>query len=366
MAIRKDDPRLAWIVLNNIPNLSTMVIPQLVEQFGGARNVCEADRKEFDTCSFLTPAARKHVLEEREKWDQARAELEMAHKAGAAVFTQDSKDYPRPLTQIPDPPPVLYVQGGLPRDFDKAVAIVGTRKCSGYGRDMARELAGGLAANGISVISGLAHGIDTAAHQGALHAGGHTMAVLGSGLNMVYPAVNRRLAEEILDAHGAVASEFPMDTGPEKWNFPRRNRIVSGLCRGVVVIEAPDKSGALITAATALDQGRDVFAVPGNVKNRLNKGPHRLIREGACLVESVDDILDALHFAPQQTTLNLGPRLTGDEEVFYNAISAEPMDFDTLCNRCGVSASRALPTLTMLEMKGLVRQLPGKLFVKPG
>jgi DNA processing protein len=362
----KQDPRLPWIALNNISNLATAVIPQLVERFGGARQVCEADARALEACEFLTPAALKHVLEERGDWDRARAELDFALAAGAEPLTPDSAQYPHPLTRIPDPPPVLYVRGALPEDYDRAVAIVGTRKCSGYGRDMARELGGALAGAGISVISGLAHGIDTAAHQGAVRAGGHTLAVLGSGLNVIYPSVNQRLTQEILDAGGGLASEFPMDTGPEKWNFPRRNRIVSGLCRGVVVIEAPDKSGALITAAMAAEQGRDVFAVPGNVKNRLNAGPHRLIREGACLVESVDDILDALNFAPRQTTLELGPRLTGDEELFYNEISAAPQDLDSLCRRCGAPASRALPALTMLEMKGLVRQLPGKLFVKPG
>ena len=357
---------LPWVVLNNIPNLATAMIPQLVEHFGSAQAACDAPAKELEKCAFLTPTARKHILDKRGEQASARNEIDLANQAGVMLLNSESKQYPGQLRRIPDPPPLLYVKGDPAGSEDPAVAIVGTRKCTGYGRDMARELAQGLVRSGINVISGLAHGIDSAAHQGAMHAGGRTAAVLGSGLNVIYPAANRRLADEIVDTGGALMSEFPMDCEPEKWNFPRRNRIVSGLSRAVVVIEAPEKSGALITAACAMEQGRDVMAVPGNVKNRLNKGPHRLIRDGACLVESVDDILDALQFAPQQTTLDLGPRLTPQEDALYNVISGEPVDLDTLCRRCNCPVSEVLTVLTLLEMKGMIRQLPGKLFVRPG
>jgi len=260
----------------------------------------------------------------------------------------------------------MYIKGDVLPCDSRAVAIVGTRKCTAYGRDIAFELAGELARNGVTVVSGLAHGIDTAAHQGALKASGRTIAALGSGLNIIYPAINKRLSEEI-SASGALVSEFPLNTSPDKWNFPRRNRIISGMSLGVVIVEAPDSSGALITAAFALEQGREVFAVPGNVKSYLSRGPHKLLRDGACLVETVDDILRELRLdsAPaQQAELDLAPALSGREKELYEIIAAEPIEMGELCRRAGCTAAEAGAALTMLEMKKCVRKLPGGMFVK--
>lgn len=367
MSANKKDPRIPWVALNMMQSLDPGAANRLVGHFGSAEAVWAAAGDmggELDRCPHITQQGRARLAEAKKNYPGAAInEIKKAADFGADIFAPESKGYPQPLLDTQAPPPALYTKGKVSPEDAQAVAIVGTRKCTAYGRDMAFELAHDLARHGVTVVSGLAHGIDTAAHRGALQAGGRTLAVLGTGIDIVYPAINRGLADEVAEA-GALVSEFPMGTGPEKWNFPRRNRVISGLCLGVAVVEAPEDSGALITVTSALEQGREVFAVPGNVKSWLNRGAHRLIREGACLVESAEDILNEICAKPRQPELAFEPELAGKEKELFEIISVEPLNFDEICRQAGYAAAEAAAALTMLEMKNLVRQLPGRMFVR--
>jgi DNA processing protein len=256
----------------------------------------------------------------------------------------------------------------LPAD-KLAVAIVGSRKPSPYGLLVAEKLAKDLAAVGITVISGMARGIDTAGHKGALAGSGRTVAVLGCGPDVIYPRENKRLMENIAE-NGAVISEYPLETAPEPWHFPARNRIISGLSLGTVVVEAAEKSGALITADFALEQGRDVMAVPGSIASALSRGPHRLIRQGARLVEGAGDIIDELGlekiFPVPEEDSGGKVKMSAEEEALYGLLSLEPVHLDDLIERTGLSPQKAMAALMYLEIKGLARQMPGKLYVRTG
>lgn len=316
----------------------------------------------------------------------------LAAQAGCAVLTSADADYPAPLREIYDPPAVIYVKGRWTEHDRIAVAIVGSRHCSRYGERTAGHLAYELALRGVTVVSGMARGIDAAAHWGALKAAGRTLAVLGNGLSSIYPPEHRELAEAIAQ-HGAVLSEYPMRMPPMGQNFPRRNRLISGLSLGVVVVEAAAKSGALITADQALEQGREVFAVPGAVDSWTSEGTHQLLKQGAKLVTSVEDILeelrlkwervprprrapsqqgwsptgvpDAVGDGPPQPASPAPPRdVTDEERLMLEHLSAdEPRDIDTLVAATGLAASACAATLLGLEVKRLVKQLPGKRFV---
>jgi DNA processing protein len=291
-----------------------------------------------------------------------------AHSIAAIPWSAPA--YPAALTAIADPPPVLWTRGcpvvlGAP-----AVAIVGSRAASPYGLAVAERLAADLAASGLVIVSGLARGVDSAAHRGALSAGGVTVAVLGSGADVIYPAEHVPLARAI-DATGAVISELVPGTRPQQWFFPLRNRIISGLSRAVVVIEASEKSGSLITARCALDQGRDVLAVPGNVLSGKNRGAHALLRDGATIVESADDILEELGMAPRAGTPapcgGRGPVAGMSENrdpVLDCLVPGEASDLDEISGRSGLNASRLLPRLFELELHGLVRRVGGGRFVR--
>jgi len=295
----------------------------------------------------------------------------------------NEKSYPKNLINIYDPPPELYVRGSyLPQD-EKAIAIVGTRKASHYGMTIAKKLGFELASLGITIVSGMALGIDTAAHEGALSANGRTIAVLGCGLDIVYPPSNEDLMHSIIST-GAVVSEFPLGTPPAHWTFPRRNRIISGLSLGVIVVEGHYKSGSMITAKLALDQGREVFAVPGNIEEEATKGPHWLIKQGAKLVESVEDVLEELRMEVPNLIQNSktcpeniegvkskkeGPpradysNLTSDEQKIISVLSLEAQPMDNILAETKLSVPQVLNLLTMLEIKGVVKQLPGKRYV---
>lgn len=364
MTVKKNDPRIPWVALNMVQNLDPGVVNKLVGHFGSAEAVWAADAQELQSCSHVTQRGREHLAAAKKSYPGAAAdELIRASDFGADVLVPGCEGYPQTLLDTDVPPPALYIKGKIKAEDAQAVAIVGTRRCTAYGRDMAFELAHDLARNGVTVVSGLAQGIDTAAHKGAIKGGGRTLAVLGAGLDVIYPAANKGLADEVAEA-GALVSEFPMGSGPEKWNFPRRNRVISGLSLGVAVVEAPEGSGALITVTNALEQGREVFAVPGNVKSLLNRGAHKLIREGACLVECADDILNEISVKPRQSELAFEPNLEGREKEFFDMISVEPMNFDEICRTAGCAVAEASSALTMLEMKNLVRQLPGRMFVR--
>ncbi|MBI3615058.1 MAG: DNA-protecting protein DprA [Candidatus Omnitrophica bacterium] len=311
--------------------------------------------------------------------DHALAEeIHRAEKAGVRIVTAEDEIYPELLRTLPDPPPVLYVKGTLLKEDEAAVALVGTRRATVYGLNTARHLARGLAQCGITVVSGLAEGIDGAGHEGALEAKGRTIAVLGHGLNHLFPSCHRKLAEKIQDS-GALVSEFPMGYPPLRENFPMRNRVISGLSLGVLVVEAPLKSGALITAREALDQGREVFAVPGPVSSSQSQGTHRLIKDGAKLVEDITDILEELA-PPLKERLNrwkgespVHPEppiesgagfvggLDSEELKIYEAIPVSGASMaESLSRQTALSPGRTLSLLTELEMKGWVKQFPGR------
>jgi DNA processing protein len=286
--------------------------------------------------------------------------MEKIGRAGARLFTLADDDYPPRLRELPDAPPVLYVRGSITAADTLAVALVGTRNATRYGRDVAHDLAGQLARNGITIVSGLALGIDAAAHRGALDASAPTIAVLGCGIERIYPGQNRDLAERMIET-GAIISEFPIGTPPEGRNFPIRNRIISGLALGVLVVEAPENSGAIITATIAAEQGREVFAVPHNVYNQMGRGTNRLIQDGAKLVMDVADILDELNLAQ----VNVQTRIHTERVVPANAIEAallgqlstDPIHIDDLVRACELPISIVSSTLTILELKGLAQMV---------
>ncbi len=295
-----------------------------------------------------------------------RAEREAAESQQLRIVTHDDPEYPHPLRDIYAPPSILYIKGSYLPEDQTAIAIVGSRQADYRGKSLAKTLAASLARRGITIVSGLARGIDTAAHQGALEAGGRTIGVLGSGFNHFYPAENKDLADEIA-SRGCVFSEFPCQRPPEPRNFPRRNRIISGLSRGVVVVQATKRSGSLITARLALEQGREVFALPGPPESPLSRGCHALIKQGAKLVEDVNDILEELALpvhsgetppAPSQ------PKLKGLAARLYQHLGSEPVQIDQLCQISETDPKDALPTLLSMEITGLIVRLPGQCFAR--
>lgn len=295
--------------------------------------------------------------------------MESVQESNVCVLTLEDEEYPTLLKNIYDPPPVIYIKGNKFQPNEKTLAIVGTRKASRYGKEIAQKLAFELASLGITIVSGMALGVDTFAHQGALEAKGKTIAVFGCGVDVIYPPSNRGLSKEI-ETSGALVSEFPLGTGTEKGHFPRRNRIISGLSLGTIVVEGHYDSGAMITAKQALDQGREVFAVPGNVDLDQSKGPHWLIKQGAKLVESVDDVLEELNVVIDDRRIpNSEPRtfdhsnLSPDEQKIIKVLSLEPKYIDNISVESGLSIPQVSSLLMMLEVKKVIRQFPGKKFV---
>ncbi len=296
-------------------------------------------------------------------------ELERARMLKVSILTVLDKDYPPLLRQTENPAAVLYVRGEAHVDTTRTLAIVGTRRSSRYGRTMASKLAQDLARLGLTVVSGLAIGIDTAAHKGTLE-NGRTIAVLGSGLAHIYPASNARLASEICEKGGSLMSEYPLTTPPSKWTFPQRNRIISGISRGIIVVEAPQRSGALITARLAMEQGREVFAIPGNVTSTASAGTNALIKDGAKLVTCVDDVVSEFpdlaaitkHSAQskQERQITLSP----EERRVYDLVGLDPLHIDDIISRVGISPTRAAQILLMLQMQGLIEQIEGRRYIR--
>jgi DNA processing protein len=281
-------------------------------------------------------------------------------RVGAHIVTLGDEEYPILLRDLHDAPALLYVCGSILPSDNLALGIVGTRKATNYGRDTAHRLSKQLVGDHVTIVSGLAHGIDTAAHRGALDGGGRTFAVMGCGIEQIYPAQNRDLAYEIA-ANGAIISEFPVGAPPEKGNFPRRNRVISGLSLGVLVVEAPENSGALITAEMAAEQGREVFAVPGNIYNPTSRGTNRLIQDGAKLVQSVEDIVSELHIAHNNThtrkqTVKIMPE-NETEAAIIGHLSADPIHVDDLARLCAMPIASVTSILTILELKGLAQKV---------
>lgn len=362
---QSSDSALYWIGLNSIPGIGRITFRRLVERFGSPERALSASREELLEIGGLSERLAEAVL--TTDWRPfAESELERAESTGVSVVTMADPVYPQNLRNTPDPPPFLYIKGSLRREDDNAVAIVGTRRPTHYGRGITLHLASELAAAGVTVVSGLARGIDTHAHKGALVAKGRTIAVLGNGIDIAYPAENRGLMEEIADS-GAVVTENPFGTPPEPGYFPARNRIISGLSLGTVIIEASEDSGSLITADYTLKQGRRLFAVPGNIGSPVSRGPNNLIKEGAILIQSAGDILERLSIRwPAHSTSGKKdmPELSKEEEAIFSSLSDMPKHIDVITTECGMSASKAAVVLLNMELKGLAKQLPGKYFIK--
>lgn len=313
----------------------------------------------------LDQRTAQEVARAREETDPD-AELERLAQAGVTALSQADLRYPSRLREIDDAPPILYVKGVWADVDEWSVAVVGTRRATAYGRMAAQEFARGLAGNGITVVSGLARGVDTVSHRAALDAGGRTVAVLANGLDTVYPPENRRLADEITE-RGAVMSDYPLGTKPRADFFPRRNRILSGISLGTLVIEGDHDSGAMITAKFAMEQNREVFAVPGSIFSVQSRGPFGLIRDGATPVARAEDILEALNLSVAGKQLDFGraaPPESDDERALMAALSREPQHIDAVVRRSGLAAATVSGTLALLELKGLVRDVGGMQFVR--
>lgn len=338
----------------------------LVEHFGSPRAAWEAGVKELAEAPGIGEEGPGGLARRKAALDPVR-EAGRLESMGITFVCHTDPCYPENLLAIYDPPPVIFVRGSLKSSDKLSVAVVGSRRPSPYGQLVAGKLARDLAATGITVVSGMARGIDSAAHRGALEGGGRTLAVLGCGPDVVYPRENRRLMEKIIN-NGAVISEYPPGTPPEPWRFPVRNRIISGLARGTVVVEAAEKSGALITADFALDQGRDVMAVPGNVTSPLSRGPHRLIKQGARLVEGAGDVLDEIGlenlFPVKKDEPGEAVKMSREEEAVYSLLSVDPVPLDEIIGRSGLTPQKAMAALMYLELKGLARQMPGKFYTR--
>lgn len=357
-----NDSRLYWIGFNLVKGIGAVRFRQLLDFFGTAAMAWQAPVDALQEAG-LSPKIIQNLVQIRKQvdLDQVWARIE---SLGIQVVTWEDESYPRLLKEIDQPPPVLYVRGTLVPEDEWAVAVVGTRRVTPYGRQAAEEIAGTLAASGITVVSGLAIGTDTIAHQSALRSGGRTLAVLGSGVDHIYPPSNRRLAEEVI-ANGAVISDYPPGTGPDAANFPPRNRIISGLSRSVVVIEAGDTSGALITANFALEQGRDVFAVPGSIYAPQSKGTNRLVQQGAAPLLNPQDVLAALNMSMVVEHKAARAVLPSDpiEAAILAALGREPCHIDDVQLKTALPVAQVSAALTMMELKGLVRQVGGMQYI---
>ena len=361
----------ACIALNMLPTVGPVRLRKLLEVFAEPQRVLAAKRSELRAAEGIG----NEVADQIANWESIvnlPAELDRIREFGATLITQESPSYPKPLREIHAPPIVLYVWGELQERDHHAIGIIGARRTTHYGTESAKKLAYQLAYAGLTVISGLARGIDTAAHQGALAAKGRTIAVIGSGLSKLYPPENRGLAEKIRDGNGAIVSEFSMEIEPDRQTFPMRNRIIAGWSHGVLVVEAGLNSGALITASQALEQGRSVYAVPGHINAPSAFGSNRLIQQGAKLVMDASDILDDLQIllpetkpSPEAAARTL-PALSDEERCIYDAIESTETPIDDIGRKCQLPSATVSSALLRLELKRLVKQLPGKYFVKLG
>jgi len=361
-----------WVALNGINGLGPVRIKRLLDIFGTPKAVLEAPRHIL-LSKKLVPASSAEPFSRRDELlDGARKHIETCKETGISILTLPDSGYPLYLKEIFAPPPVLYAKGNLSVLSNHALAVVGTRSPTTYGLHCTRSLTAGLCGH-LVIVSGLARGIDTAAHASCLEAGGKTVAVLGCGIDRVYPSENKDLAARVCE-NGALISEFPPGTVPEAYNFPRRNRVISGISCGALVVEAGEKSGALITADYALQQNRTVFAVPGPINSPVSAGTFRLIKDGAVPVRSPDDIfehisapaLTPMFAAPPQkirSEQNPAPTLAaGDELAVWDALSNEPLRVDAIAEACGVEIPQLLGTLLNLELKGFITQTGGQQF----
>jgi len=364
-----------WLALNAISGLGPQRARELLRRFGNPEAILNASERSLREVPGVGETLARKIVTWKEEINIEK-ELELIEKRNIRVLTIEDSGYPIPLSKIFAPPLILYVKGELLPKDTAAVAIVGSRRPSIYGKMTAEKLGRELGARGLTIISGMARGIDSAAHKGALSSGGRTIAVFGNGLGIIYPPENKALADEIAMS-GAVISEFPMLTTPERGNFPRRNRIISGLSLGVVVVEAARRSGALITADCALEQGKEVFAIPGRVDSPISWGTNNLIQQGAKIVTTSDSIVEELEpllrnlqqieggirELKESASEKLTPALGGDEKRLYELLS-DAKDIDTIIAESGFPASKVSSTLITLQIKKLIEEFPGKVFVR--
>jgi DNA processing protein len=377
--VASKDDLTAWVALKSVEGVGNVAYRNLLAAFGSPDRVFEATLPQLEQTPGLNHKTARNIKDFR-GLQRARAEIDRAAREGVSIVTVKDPAYPDRLRRIYDYPPLLYIKGTLTPE-DIPVAVVGSRNASPYGRFVTERLCRELALRGVTVVSGLARGIDTCAHRGALAGRGRTIAVMGCGIDVIYPLDNRKLHGEIV-SNGAVVTEFPFGTEPDRPHFPARNRIISGMSLGVLIVEAGEKSGSLITARCALEQGREVFAVPGSIDLPGSRGTNSLLRQGAKLVECVEDILEEIlpqlehppavpHRAasgPVSLPAAHAPQAAGREALtekesrLLGFITEKPLDADTIINRSGLAAAEVLAILLSLELKGHVLQLPGKLF----
>ncbi|MEK6714590.1 MAG: DNA-processing protein DprA [Candidatus Omnitrophota bacterium] len=366
-----------WLKLSLVPEIGPMRGLKLLEKFKSPQAILRAPLRELAQVENVGKQVAERIVKNREKIDLEN-QLKLIEENKVKIIPLVNESYPEQLKATFDPPLVLFVKGEIkPLDYF-SVAIVGTRLASVYGRQMSQKLSGQLVEKGLTVVSGGARGIDTEAHKTALRAGGRTIAVLGCGLDITYPSENKRLFEDI-SKNGALVSEFPLGTKPDKINFPIRNRIISGLSLGVVVIEAPFKSGALITVRHAIEQGREVFSVPGEADKFTSCGTNQLIRDGAKLVENAEDILSELQAVirarmneikkekieePKKQSIELDLKLNAEEQEVYNLIPEKNTHIDEIADKSRLKIGKVFSVLTRLELKKLIKQLPGKIFAR--
>jgi DNA processing protein len=360
--------KLYWLALNMVPGVGPITYRNLVARFHDPERVFAASARDLASQGGIGEKTIRAIKEfPGEKL--AAEELKKVTDLGGSILTFRDQEYPKNLLQIYDPPPILYMRGAMEPGDPPMVAMVGSRRGSFYGRTVTKKISKELSIAGVTVVSGMARGIDTSAHLGALEAGKGTVAVFGCGIDVIYPPENKKLFFDII-AHGAVISEFPLSTPPEGKNFPRRNRIISGVSLGVVIVEATADSGSLITAAHALEQGREVFAVPGNVGMATSKGTHKLIKQGAKLVEEAQDILTEI--LPQYSgphavgavKRNNHPDLSDAEDNILQFLSHTPLHIDEISRMSQMEIRRVSTILLELELKGVISQLGGKMFVR--
>jgi DNA processing protein len=370
-----------WLTLSRCDGVGPVTFGKLVSHFGCPDRALGASVMELTRIDGIGERTAERIAASRDRFD-ASADLNLAEKLGVWILHIEDERYPALLKQIHDPPAVLYVKGTLTRSDNLAVAIVGSRRCSLYGQEQASRFAHILAASGFTICSGMAYGIDTAAHSGALAAEGRTIAVQGCGLANVFPPENKKLSELIAES-GACISELPLRAEPLAEQFPPRNRIIAGMSLGTIVVEAGYNSGALITAKAALEYNREVMAIPGKIDSPLSKGPNRLIKEGAKLVESVEDIMDALGYigeelkghaasAAEQAERKIDAplfdagqlKLSDTERTVYDCLGREPIHLEQIIAEADLGAGDINAALISLRLKGLIKQLPGNMFVR--
>ncbi|UCE65901.1 MAG: DNA-processing protein DprA [Candidatus Zixiibacteriota bacterium] len=358
------DENLAIWALAAVEGIGFTRIRVLIERFGKASAVFEQTVQSLTEIDTFNKRAAENILKPKD-WNLIEKKFIDSFPAGSNFVSITDSDYPERLRNIPDPPPYFYFSGRLNVLNNPSLAVVGSRKPSDYGQRITRNIVGELAASGVTIVSGLAYGIDSVTHEAALRSGGKTVAVFGNSLDIIYPAGNRELADEIRKT-GCLISEFPRGTKPAPYNFPVRNRIISGLCEGVLVVEAWERSGALITANHALEQGRDVLAIPGNIDNRLSDGPNRLLKQGAVPVSSARDIFDNFRWhssngEKRQSTVK--PNLSGEEKIIFDHLSVKPVHLDELIRKAGLGPGKTAEVLLNLELKGFIMRKPGNYLV---